>query len=83
MVFVDLIFKYTYISYEWNENPLFNINVLKQSCKIDILSPHKLRHYYATSVYNKSLDICLVKELLGHKSITMTQIYLDIDHKDN
>lgn len=56
---------------------------LKKELNIDILSPHKLKHYYATNIYNKSLDICLVKELLGHKSITMTQIYLDIDNKDN
>lgn len=56
---------------------------LKQQLDIDVLSPHKLRHYYATNIYNKSLDIYLVKELLGHKSITMTQIYLDIDNKDN
>ncbi len=56
---------------------------LKENCNIDILSPHKLRHYYATSIYNKSLDIYLVKDLLGHKSIQMTQIYLDINHKDN
>ena len=56
---------------------------LKDTLNIDILSPHKLRHYYATNIYNKSLDICLVKELLGHKSIMMTQIYLDIDNHDN
>lgn len=56
---------------------------LKSALDIKVLSPHKLRHYYATNIYNKSLDICLVKELLGHKSIEMTQIYLDINHKDN
>lgn len=56
---------------------------LKKELNIDILSPHKLRHYYATNIYNKSLDICLVKELLGHKSVTMTQIYLDIDQRNN
>lgn len=56
---------------------------LKQVLNIDILSPHKLRHYYATTIYKKSLDLYLVKELLGHKSLSMTQIYLDIDNKEN
>ena len=56
---------------------------LKDTLNIKILSPHKLRHYYATTIYKKSLDLYLVKDLLGHKSLTMTQIYLDIDHKEN
>lgn len=56
---------------------------LKHTLDIKVLSPHKLRHYYATSIYQKSLDIYLVKELLGHKSIEMTQIYLDINKEEN
>lgn len=56
---------------------------LKKTCNIQVLSPHKLRHYYATNIYNKSKDISLVKDLLGHKSIQMTQIYLDINNEDN
>lgn len=56
---------------------------LKHTLDIKVLSPHKLRHYYATSIYQKSLDIYLVKELLGHKSIQMTQIYLDINKEEN
>ncbi len=56
---------------------------LKHDLNIETLSPHKLRHYYATYLYNNSLDIYLVKDLLGHKSIQTTQIYLDIDNKTN
>ncbi len=56
---------------------------LKKNLNIAILSPHKLRHYYATSIYQKSLDIYLVRDLLGHKSIEMTQIYLDINQEQN
>lgn len=56
---------------------------LKHTLNIQILSPHKLRHYYATTIYKKSLDLYLVKNLLGHKSLAMTQIYLDIDNSEN
>lgn len=56
---------------------------IKKELDIKILSPHKLRHYYATNIYNKSLDIYLTCQLLGHSDIKMTQIYLDIDEKDN
>lgn len=52
---------------------------LKKDLNIEVLSPHKLRHYYATTLYNNSLDIYLVSNLLGHSDIKMTQIYLDIN----
>lgn len=56
---------------------------LKKELNIEVLSPHKLRHYYATSLYNKSLDIYLVSKLLGHTNIKTTEIYLDINDKNN
>ena len=52
---------------------------IKKELKIDVLSPHKLRHFYATIIYNNSLDIYLTSNLLGHSDVKMTQIYLDID----
>ena len=52
---------------------------IKKELKVDVLSPHKLRHFYATTIYNNSLDIYLTSNLLGHSDIKMTQIYLDID----
>lgn len=56
---------------------------LRRDLKIEVLSPHKLRHYYATHLYEKSLDIHLVSKLLGHTSIKTTEIYLDINDKNN
>lgn len=81
--------KKTYLFYDSHGNQMTANTVrlffkhLKQRLNIDVLSPHKLRHYYATTIYKKSLDIYLVKDLLGHKSLSMTQIYLDIDNKEN
>jgi integrase/recombinase XerD len=39
------------------------------------VSPHCLRHSLATSVYRRTGDILLVKEVLRHKSIASTMVY--------
>lgn len=39
------------------------------------ISPHKLRHTFATLLHINEVDILEIKSLLGHASITSTQIY--------
>ena len=47
------------------------------------ITPHKIRHSYASELYKRSKNLRVVQENLGHSSIQTTEIYLhtDIDER--
>lgn len=43
------------------------------------IHPHTLRHSYATYLINRNVPIHIVKELMGHSSVSITEIYIHQD----
>lgn len=59
------------------------IKHLRKDSEIDVdITPHTLRHTFATRVYNRTGNLRIVQTLLGHSSIKTTEIYTHVRRED-
>ncbi len=55
---------------------VFNTVVKRVFVGKEKFTPHSCRHFFALQVYLQKRDLILVKELLGHRSLSATEVYL-------
>ncbi|WP_292655123.1 tyrosine-type recombinase/integrase [Nitratifractor sp.] len=75
----DIASPYLWLNYRGD--PLSRVSAYKIVRKYLGVSPHVLRHSFASALILGGADLRVVQELLGHSSLITTQIYTHIERK--
>jgi integrase/recombinase XerC len=62
-------------TYYWFQ---YQLHRLGQAAGVEHLSPHRLRHTFATRLINQGVPITTIQKLLGHRHLSSTQRYADV-----